>query len=279
MSSPDPRPAPSGAGAGEGGRLREERRAGEGFPVFALRPWEEDFPGLAAGITGAGRAADGEPADFGLTTAPSPWALFRRLDRLAGQLGFPAAAVGRQVHGDAVTCLRATPEAGLQVPGETDGLLTRSPGLLLTVTAADCVPVYLLDPESGGLGLLHAGWRGTAAGILESGMRAMEARFGAPPGRLRVHLGPAICGDCYEVGPEVGRALGIAGEDGDGRRRVDLRRVLRGRAGELGVADGAVTSSTWCTRCDADHFHSHRGRADGAGRMAAYLGWQHRGGG
>jgi len=279
VSSPDPRPVPPRAGAGKGPRLREERRAGEGFPVLALRPWEEEFPGLAAGITAAGRTADGEPADFGLTTAPSPWALFRRLDRLAGQLGFPAAAVGRQVHGDAVTCLAATPDPGLRVPGETDGLLTWSPGLLLTVTAADCVPVYLLDPESGGLGLLHAGWRGTAAGILESGVRAVEARFGAPPGRLRIHLGPAICGACYEVGPEVPRALGIADGDAGGRCRVDLRGVLRRRAGELGVAEEAVTASTWCTFCDPDHFHSYRGSADRAGRMAAYLGWRHRGGG
>lgn len=258
--------------------VRETPRRGDGFPLFVHDAWEEAFPGLAAGITGRGRGPEGETSDFGLTTAPSAWTLFRRFDRLSGQLGFPTAAVGRQVHGDAVTCLDATPEPGLRVPGETDGLITADTGLLLAVTAADCVPVYVIDPESGGLGLLHAGWRGVGAGILEAGLRALRARFGARPRRLRVHLGPAICGRCYEVGPEVPRALGLPDRHrgGGGRSRVDLRGVLADRASELGVAPEAVSRSPWCTRCDTDHFHSHRGRADSAGRMAAYLGWRRR---
>lgn len=257
------------------GVVREPRREGGGFPLHELEPWAERFPGLVAGLTGAGRDGDGEPADFGFTTAPSPWALCRRLEALGRQLGLPGVAVGRQVHGNAVTCLDATPEGGLRIPGAGDGLLTRDEGLLLVVTAADCVPVYLLDADGHGLGLLHAGWRGTAAGVLRSGVRAMSARFGTDPSRLRVHLGPAICGRCYEVGPEVVRALGRRAPKG-GKVRVDLREELRRRAGGLGVPSEAVTTSAWCTRCDADHFHSHRGKGEEAGRMAAFLGWDAR---
>lgn len=255
--------------------LREPRRAGEGFPLHVLESWTESYPGLVAGVTGVGRGAGGEPADFGLATAPSPWALFRRLESLGEQLGFPGVAVGRQVHGNAVTCLEPTPEGGLRVPGATDGLLTSGRGLLLVVTAADCVPVYLLDPERGALALLHAGWRGTAAGVLRSGLRAMAARFGSEPAGLRLHLGPAICGTCYEVGPEVLEALGReAPRDRPGH--VDLREELTRRAEEGGVPRGRITTSGWCTRCDADHFHSHRGKGDAAGRMAAFVGWRSR---
>lgn len=261
---------------------REERRDRDGFPLMAHVAWEEEHPGLAAGITAAGEGPGGEAADFGLTTAPTPRALFRRFELLRTQLGFPASAVGRQVHGATVACLSAAPEPGLRVPGEADGLLASHPGLLLTVTAADCVPVYVVDPESGGLGLLHAGWRGTAAGVLEAGLRAMTSKFGTEPGRLRIHFGPAICGGCYEVGPEVTRALRCGAADGSptggpGGATVDLRAELTRRARGLGIDPDRVSRSPWCTRCDADHFHSHRGRGEDAGRMAAYLGWRRRG--
>lgn len=259
---------------------REEIRDGASFTVLVNVPWEDRHPGLAAGITAAGGTPGGPEADFGLTTAGTAWDLFGRFEALGRQLGFPATAVARQVHGDTVTCLEPTPEPGLRVPGESDGLLTSGVGLLLAVTAADCVPVYVVDPSSGGLALLHAGWRGTAAGVLASGLRAMEARFGAAPSGVRVHLGPAICGDCYEVGPEVLEALGRSPDATDpgpeGRLTVDLRSELAARARGLGVPAGRVSRSAWCTRCGPDHFHSHRGTGEQAGRMAAYLGWRRR---
>lgn len=280
-------PDPGAAGEGRereapgerGGAVREERRDGAGYPLFVHAAWEARFPALAAGITAAGCGPGGDEADFGLTTAGPAWTLFERLEGLAGQLGFPAAAVGRQVHGDAVTCLSPAPEPGLRVPGESDGLVTDAAGLLLVVTAADCVPVYLLDPVSGGLGLLHAGWRGVAAGILSSGVRAMGARFGAAADRLRLHLGPAVCGSCYEVGPEVPEALGLPTRASSDTLTVDLRDELVRRARRLGLGEERTTRSAWCTRCSADHFHSHRGRGADAGRMAAYLGWTREPGG
>lgn len=265
---------PASAAGGRGLREPTVDAGPEAFPLRALAPWEERFPGLAAGLTVRGTGPGGEPADFGLTTAPTPWALHRRLEALATQLGFPGVAVARQVHGAAVVCLDPTPEGGVRVPGEADGLMTGGEGLLLVVTAADCVPVWLLDPASGGLGLLHAGWRGIAAGVLRAGVRAMGARFGTDPGELLAHLGPAVCGDCYEVGAEVLRALGR--EADGGKSRVDLRAELASRAGELGLAADRVTRSDWCTRCAADQFHSHRGRGQDAGRMAAFVGWRRR---
>lgn len=262
---------------GAAATCREELREGGPFAVLANARWEERFPGLAAGVTAANGARGGEDPDFGLTTGGTAWELVGRYGALGRQLGFPAAAVPRQVHGDTVTCLEPTPDPGLRVPGDADGLLTSGPGLLLAVTAADCVPVYVVDPPTGGLALLHAGWRGTAAGVLRSGLRAMAARFGTEPTDVRLHLGPAICGSCYEVGPEVARALGGgSGEVRSGRLTVDLRSSLAERARAAGVPAGRITRSPWCTRCGPDHFHSHRGKGDEAGRMAAYLGWRRR---
>lgn len=271
-------PARAGADDGEAKTVREPVAPArpEGFPVMTLEPWTDRFEGLAAGITVRGEGPAGEQADFGFTTAPSAWALHLRLERLADQLGFPAVALARQVHGAAVVCLEPTPEGGVRVPGEADGLLTGGGGLLLTVTAADCVPVYLLDPASSGLGLLHAGWRGIAAGVLRAGIRAMGGRFGADTDRLHLHLGPAICGDCYEVGAEVLEALGRPPDRGESH--VDLRDELVSRAERLGVSPARTSRSAWCTRCNSDQFHSHRGRDQDAGRMAAFVGWRHRSG-
>lgn len=243
-----------------------------GFPVLEEAGWSK-APGLVSGITLRGEGPDGVPADFGLTTTPSAWALVERLEALGRQLGFASVAVARQVHGDAVVCLSGTPEGGVRIPGEADGLITDAERLLLVATAADCVPVYLVDPGTGGIGLLHAGWRGVAAGILRSGVRSMGARFGTPPGRLRAHLGPGICGDCYEVGPEVLRALGRGGRASG---HVDLRTVLAEQARSLGLEEERVSVSGRCTRCRSDQFHSHRGRGERAGRMAAFIGWHRR---
>lgn len=237
----------------------------EEAPLFRNLAWEEAHPGLAAGITGVGPGGD-----FGLTTTPDAWTLSSRAEGLCARLGANAAIMVRQVHGRRVIPVAPAPSAGLLVAGAADGLVCAEPGVLLIVTAADCVPVYLLDPVSGALGLVHAGWRGAAAGALEAGVEALGRLGTIPPGRIRVHLGPGICGDCYEVGSEVLRAFGRP-EGASGH--VDIRDELAARARASGIRPAHLSRSTWCTRCSRDQFHSHRGTQGQAGRMAAFLGW------
>lgn len=250
------------------GRLLRERPAPPTSPrTLVHEAWESEVEGLACGITTA------EAGDYGLSRRPLD-ALLGGYLGLARHLGFGLVTVGRQVHGAEVRRLDAgrlaggglLPDGGsaLLLAGRVDGLIATGPGILLAVTAADCVPVHLLDARAGRVALLHAGWRGAAAGILERGVDAL-ARQGSDPAALRVHLGPAICGACYEVDEPVLRAFGLPGR----RARLDLRGLLVGRALEAGVPAAGVTVSAWCTRCDAG-LHSHRGGA--AGRMAAYLG-------
>ena len=179
-----------------------------------------------------------------------------------------AAAVSRQVHGTTVLTHRHPPDDGLCLAEGADGHVTGQPGLLLAVTLADCLPVYLVEPEARVIGLLHAGWRGVAGGILAEGLRAMVA-LGARAERTHVHLGVGICGDCYEVGPEVLAACGVPAPT-TGRSYLDLRSVLETQTRRAGV--GTVTRSVWCASHDHDRFFSHRASGGAGGRMVAYLG-------
>lgn len=270
--------APSAAGS-PARALREEGRRGDPYDLWVNVAWEGLGDGLAAGITRAGRKAD-----FGLSTVRSPLTFLRRYAALGRQLGFGCVALARQVHGAGVVRVGACDGSGrtgpggsreprFLSPGEADGLWTEERGVLLTATAADCVPVYLTAVGRPGLaGLVHAGWRGVAAGVLEAAVTELRERAPVAPGDLRLHLGPAICGACYEVGGEVLRALGRRAPPEKGR--VDLRRELLGRARSLGIRPERTTISPWCTRCSADRFHSHRGSGHRAGRMAAFLGWR-----
>ena len=138
----------------------------------------------------------------------------------------------------------------------------------MAVTLADCVPVFLADPARRAVGLLHAGWRGTAAGVLEEGVGAMGSAFGSDAGDLFAHLGPAICGRCYEVGPEVFEALGAAPPAGPAP--LDLRSVLARRALAAGVRAGRLSASEECTLCGDGRYYSHRRGDDG--RHLAYIG-------
>jgi YfiH family protein len=183
-----------------------------------------------------------------------------------GQIERGYERIDERLHGAVVRVADRVAAAAEGEPAEEgDALVTGTEGLLLAVTVADCVPVFAVDEESGALGLAHAGWRGAAAGVLEAMLEMLVGELDARAG-LRLHLGPAICGDCYEVGPEVPRALGLEGDP----TRVDLRAVLAGRAASFGVPPDRITRSRRCTRCDRDRLYSHRG-GDGAARSCGFL--------
>ncbi len=150
-----------------------------------------------------------------------------------------------------------------------DGHATSAEGLLLLVTVADCVPIYLVAPAQRAIALLHSGWRGTAAGILARGVETLQREAGADPADLVMHLGVAISGAAYEVGAEVVRGVGLTPE-GAGPWHVDLRESLTEQARTLGV--GEVSQSGHCTVARGGDFFSHRGSGGADGRMVAYLG-------
>ena len=167
-----------------------------------------------------------------------------------------------QVHGARVLVHDAAWSGWLRSDG-ADGHLAATPATSCAVTVADCVPVFVAHP-SGAIALLHAGWRGTAGGILPAALRLLAER-GLAAADVRVHTGPAICGDCYEVSPDVFARL--TGRAVDAPAPVDLRAVLADQARAAGVRH--VSTSERCTRCDNDRFYSHR--AGDAGRQLGVL--------
>jgi YfiH family protein len=133
-----------------------------------------------------------------------------------------------------------------------DGHVSTVPGTALAVTVADCTPVFLAHP-AGAVAALHAGWRGTAARIVDVGLDLLLA-LGFPAQECVAHLGPAICGTCYEVGPEVRAA--ITGKPATGKGLLDVRGVLAEQLSRRGVH--LITTSNACTRCQNPRFFSHR---------------------
>jgi YfiH family protein len=234
-------------------------------PRFDLAAWRDEL-GLVAGITGRGEEP-GRGFDLGLwSDAPigevmSRWSLFRR-----SFPGFSAAVLGNQIHG--IEVMSVGPSRGwVQVEG-IDGWVTTAPGVMLTVTVADCIPVYLAVPGRG-IALLHAGWRGTAGGILARGLERLLADTGATAADVVMHCGVGICGSCYEVGSEVMAGCGLS-SDGPGPWRLDLRRTLAEQGAGLGIT--RITLSSHCSAHDRTTFYSHRASKGSDGRMAAYLG-------
>jgi YfiH family protein len=228
--------------------------------------WRDAFPWLIQGTTGRGTSEN--PFDLGLfSDASAPAAVLENWDRLRRTAGVSRAVHAHQVHGAEVR-MHGDGEAGLHLAEACDGHVTTTPGVLLAVTTADCVPVFIVDAERRGVAMLHAGWRGAAQDVLEAGARLLMDRTGSHPGSLHVHLGPAICGMCYEVGPEVFTALGLP--EPEGPTPVDLRRALADRTVALGVPAAQVTISGLCTLCERDALFSHRG-GDRA-RQVGFLG-------
>ncbi len=245
--------------------LREEAVPGSTVPRYELDDWRREF-GLVAGITG-------RRGDFDMKLGPRPGTASQtvkiRWQSLLKGFGsaFDGVAVSRQVHGTRLG-MQNRPSRQLDIQEDIDGHVTCQPGLLLAITVADCVPVYLLHPGSFSLALLHAGWRGIAAGILDAGVEKLCEVAHATPQTVVMHCGVGICGSCYQVGPEVVEAVG--GAHVDGPESLDLRDTLVSRARDLGIR--RVTVSPWCTAHDRGDFYSHRASGGRDGRMAAYVG-------
>lgn len=225
---------------------------------------ELTLPGAAVRFTTrAGGVSQGPYAslNLGRWTDDEPQAVAENRRRAAA--GLPL-AFGRQVHGTRVLTVGGpTPEDGIV---EADGVATAESGVAALVLTADCLPVALAG--GGAVAMVHAGWRGLAAGILEQGVRALRdlgvAGDGAP---VHAAIGPGAGGCCYEVGEEVAaRFPRWARRTG---RRIDLKAVAAQRLHDAGVAQ--VVDVSRCTMCEPDVFFSHRASAGRTGRQGGLV--------
>jgi polyphenol oxidase len=247
----------------------------------ALAGHASDAGALAFELPGGGRALftarrDGNMSSVGGDDAEHG---HRARERLRARIGLACLARGYQVHGTVVARVRTMParecpqRAAEQCP-HADGQATALAGVGTIVLAADCLPVAL--GCSGAVAMVHAGWRGLSAGVLEQGVAALrELSDAAGDGRVVAIVGPGAGVCCYEVGAEVHDALGGAHARGPAGRPIgdrpaaaspiDLRAIARERLLAAGVAQ--VRDVDVCTICDR-RFFSHRREGARAGRQA-----------
>lgn len=215
--------------------------------------------------------------NLGLSSGDDPATVEGNRDALLGGLGFERADVCafHQVHGD-----RVLVGASGWFEEEADAAITDRPETLLVVSAADCVPLLFHDPVRRVVGAAHCGWKGTAALLAGTVVRAMAGAYGSRPEDVRVALGPCMRGECYQVGPEVVEAFAVAGVSGacwrpdpaaPGRYLLDLPAANVWALARAGVPAANVTDLGLCTHCDAVRFYSHRRDRGRTGRHWAYI--------
>ena len=161
---------------------------------------------------------------------------------------------------------------------QADACITKHPEVSLSLTTADCVPIFFHDPVAGAIGLAHAGWRGTAAGIAGVVVEAMVSKLQARPEHIRVALGPAIAACCFEVGSEVADEFHrVFGEQpwilasGD-KWKIDLHEANREWLKRSGIDPQQVRSCPLCTSCRDDLFYSWRRDLATTGRLLSAIG-------
>jgi polyphenol oxidase len=185
--------------------------------------------------------------------------------------GHPALTL-RQIHSNLV--FRSDGLTDRQCEG--DALVSRETGRRIGVRTADCVPILIADSGNRAVAAVHAGWRGTASRVAQAAVARLAAEFGSQPEDLHVAMGPAIRECCYEVGPEVVRALAPLfpewpAEENPGKRHLDLVEANRRILLKAGVSGSRIYDCGRCTDCEPAFFFSYRREPANPGRMVSSI--------
>jgi YfiH family protein len=208
--------------------------------------------------------------------APGHGSVGPMLARAEGLDGLPTARL-RQRHTALVH--RADGPAAEKSPPVGDGLVSIDPGWVLTLRTADCLPILLLDPATGAYAAVHAGWKGTEAGVLAAALELLR-RAGVATSSLWMAVGPCIRLCCYEIGDEVAARFEQRWDAASswlrpgerGRPHLDLVAANRWQASAAGMRPGRVLDPGICTRCRRDLFFSYRADGAGTGRIVTVAG-------
>jgi polyphenol oxidase len=180
----------------------------------------------------------------------------------------------RQTHGALVAVAR--PDEPWPTLPDADAIVSIDSSKVISVRVADCVPVLLADHRMRVVAAIHAGWRGTAAGVTEATVKVIT-ELGIPPGDLIAAIGPAIGPCCYQVDEVVRQAFprnedaSWFSADGPGHWRIDLAAANRAQLIRAGVQSDNIALSRQCTSHDAEHWFSFRRDGSSAGRMVAAI--------
>jgi YfiH family protein len=251
---------------------------------FGLLATHDSVCHAVTGRRGGVSEAPYDELNLGSHVGDNPEHVVENRRRVCEALGmdFERLTFGQQVHGDGVRVVgteevgrgRASFEDGLP---QTDGMIVRGPGIAIGVFVADCVPLLLYDPERHLAAAVHAGWRGTAAGIAAKAVRCLAEHFGTRPSDLVVGVGPAVGPCCYHVSEQVAEAIRQAvGPDAVAARRddhwcADLAEANQRQLLAAGVSGDRIELSGICTSCNHDEFFSERKLGKPTGRFAALI--------
>jgi YfiH family protein len=255
---------------------------------------------------GVSRLYGGKALNLGFTKHDSHAAVERNRALFVKQLGvangrksWPLITL-RQIHSDLIHRVDRVPEH----PLAGDGLITNTPGLLLAIQTADCLPVILVDKKNRAIGVFHAGWRGTVKRIVEKGVGEMRHYFGSDPRNIVAGIGPGVQSCCYQVGEEVrvkfeaqfpyGAKLFREVKESDPVREkypllfltarapghselpvnifLDLVEANRRQLIAVGVPAKNIEASSPCTACHTDLLFSHRAEKGVTGRLMGVAG-------
>src|ERR1043165_112816 len=197
----------------------------------------------------------------------------------AGGVAADHAATMNQVHGRDVVTVRG--EVPRERP-EADALISRSPDVALVVRAADCVPLLIVDRQTGAVAAVHAGWRGTAARVAVAAVESLTREFGSRPEDLLVAIGAATGTGCYEVGSDLVDAFAAAGHERylidrwfltprEKKMRLDVPGANRDQLVLAGVREENIHVSGLCTAMHLDLLTSYRVEKEKAGRIAGAI--------
>jgi len=219
------------------------------------------------------------------TTRGLPLASSDDWHRVAGAVGAERVATLDQVHGRDVVVLGGPVPPDRRPRG--DAWVSSDPSTAVAVRAADCVPLLLADTATGAVAAVHAGWRGTAAGVAAAVVAALARQFGSQPEHLAAAIGPSIGACCYRVGPDVVEAFAAAGQGalerwfigrdsgsgtGDPHEvRLDLVAATRDQLLAAGVPEAQIHACGLCTAMHLDVLTSYRAEKEKAGRLAAAI--------
>jgi len=208
--------------------------------------------------------------------------------QLAAAVGATTAVMVSQVHGRTVVVIRdvsALPERTT----EADAIVSRLRGVAVAVRTADCVPLLMADTATGAVAAVHAGWRGTAAGVATAAVEAMTREYGSRPSDIVAAIGPCIGACCYEVGSELVDAFAAAGHErhliarwfatpppprGSRERptlRLDVPGANRDQLVLAGVNPDQIFDSGLCTAMHLDVLTSYRAEREQALRLGAVI--------
>ena len=174
----------------------------------------------------------------------------------------------QQVHSSEVKVVDA--------PGKipfTDAIISTSKSVVLSIQVADCIPLYLADPDNNVIGIVHAGWRGIEKGIVANSINKMIT-LGADNNRIIAYIGPSIQKCCFEIGPEVAKKFPINFQINSSYDRsfLDLQKLTKIILINNSISYNNIISSNECTKCNSDKYFSYRNTGLKSGRMIGIIG-------